>query len=128
VCGNCQRLNLQCKPSEFIAPSDWSTAHGSNLATTSGVDAVAPLPTMLPPKASALQTPPASTWAVYKSHLENLGLVLDDSLPLQNLQYSTVPSPGPGPDKPLPTGTVSLTPETAFLLQTFQKLARWMVG
>ncbi|ORX94263.1 hypothetical protein BCR34DRAFT_580093 [Clohesyomyces aquaticus] len=127
VCGNCLRLNLECKPSDFIAPSAWNTIFEASSSTQPETGAAAPLPIAPSPQASVLEGPPTSTWDVFRSHMQGLGLDLDDSPPMQHLLYSTLPTPGPTPDKPLPSGTVSLNPETAFLLQTFlQTVARWM--
>ncbi|KAF2729776.1 hypothetical protein EJ04DRAFT_59273 [Polyplosphaeria fusca] len=141
ICSSCERLHLECKPSDFIAPSEWTIETPS----ASHVDQEDSIPAPFPseePEASIgfdpmLDTsiehiaPPdnnlTSTWDIFKSHI---GLdVLDDSPPTEALANMLLPASASTsviPQHELVT-SVSLTTETVFLLQTYLRtVATWM--
>lgn len=117
VCGNCERLNLECKPSEFIAPSTWNKSAEPTTQAQSSND-----PSPLSSEA------PGSTWDIFKA-FASVDFASDETPPdnvflYLNLDPPTLPAPTSPPSTAL---AVSLTPETAFLLQTYLRtVATWM--
>jgi hypothetical protein len=121
ICGNCARLNLKCRPSEFIAETTWTVTTTQPLASTYSISSSTDEPPFL-------QDAPVSTWDIFRSRISGLDLVSEESPPDDVLTYldlvfpSTVASLPPQREPP-----VSLTTETAFLLQTYLRtVATWM--
>jgi hypothetical protein len=123
VCNTCERLGLECRPSEFIAHSAWC-----------------PPGTDRPRRRESLTSannhissrgPPTSTWDIFRSNLPELNSnnTSDSSQPspesLNPLPLSsTTDASTAGPPT---TPTVVLTAEMVYLLNEFQNgLAKWM--
>jgi hypothetical protein len=120
ICGNCLRLNLECKQSDFIAPSSWTTTTTEEFPTRA-------VPTSLDVR-PFLPDAPISTWDVFRPRISGLDLASEESPPDDILAYVDLLFPPSTPTLP-PTREppVSLTPETAFLLQTYLRtVATWM--
>ncbi|KAF2108554.1 hypothetical protein BDV96DRAFT_605609 [Lophiotrema nucula] len=156
VCSNCERLNLECKPSDFIAPSEWSVnISNSVLADPEGTSAieisepVEPLENFQPDESftdgafsslvgtndvSAQTLPqlddslPASVWDVFKWHVPGFEGVSDDAPPTAALANIVLPAPNPKrAEKDHVRYAIPLTEETAFLLKTYLRtVAIWM--
>jgi hypothetical protein len=118
VCSNCERLDLECKPSDFIAPPAWRI-------TTLGEASEAHASSEEPPQFDL--EAPLSTWDIFRSRISGLDLLSDDSLSnnmIADLNLRSPPVPSLPPTKEPP---VTLTSETAFLLQNYLRtVAKWM--
>ncbi|KAF2263977.1 hypothetical protein CC78DRAFT_617173 [Lojkania enalia] len=134
VCSNCERLNLECKPSDFIAPSTYSIAVNitqldsktdENIPSTNASEEPNPTTITTQPEHSTLlpNPEPASTWEIFKTHIPGFDLISDDSPPTTVLSNLILPTPAPAPPFPPPTRSpsvaVNLTPESVHLLQTY---------
>lgn len=109
-------MNLECKPSDFIAPSQWN-----NVIETS------PQSPLSTGEAQSSETGPAvSTWDVFRSHIPGLEDVPDDLLPSEHISIPALPTPASTVGSSRPVTSVALTTETAFLLQTYMRtIATW---
>ncbi|KAF2706892.1 hypothetical protein K504DRAFT_459319 [Pleomassaria siparia CBS 279.74] len=133
ICGNCERLNLECVQSDFISHSEFS----------SGFDTPTPTPTPAPAPApgdggSPYFPPPetqASTWDAFRTQMQGLGnhiqgleMISNNSRPPTDaFTYMNVSTPAGTIDTVSSASTVALTSETAFLLQAYVKtVATWM--
>jgi len=125
ICGNCARLNLECKSSDFIAESPWTVAttdeNSPSYTIPTSAEAQHSLSDALLPNA------PLSTWDIFRSRISGLDLVSDESPPNDVLAHLDLVFPRATPTPPPRESPVSLTPETAFLLQTYLRtVATWM--
>ncbi|OAG12960.1 uncharacterized protein CC84DRAFT_167455 [Paraphaeosphaeria sporulosa] len=141
VCSNCERLNLECKQSDFIAPSSWNNTPSEPTppAPTPALQVTMDEMQLLPVQAQ--ESPertlfmnfeqPASTWDIFRTRIDGLDQVSDESPPndvFTQLNLAVPRSPMlTSPSSLSPEAPVSLTAETAFLLQTYLRtVARWM--
>ncbi|CAI6242713.1 unnamed protein product [Periconia digitata] len=123
VCSNCERLNLECKPSEFISASAWNI-----ISTTQNETPSPPVPATHDMQSLLLgNETPSSTWDIFRPRISGLDLFVDDSPPNEVLTSLNLLSP-PAPMLPLPEEPhVTLTPETAFLFNKYVRtVATWL--
>ncbi|KAF2502523.1 hypothetical protein BU16DRAFT_532870 [Lophium mytilinum] len=110
VCSNCERLNLQCRASEFITRSAWCEPNVEPQVSTD-VDIL--------PDAQPIE-PPESTWDLFDTSLP-------DSTGASCVSYAARPSP-PKIMVPMhPKVPINLEPEMVQLLTAYQRgVAGWM--
>ncbi|KAF7676837.1 hypothetical protein GT037_005049 [Alternaria burnsii] len=107
VCGNCERLNLGCEPSEEVA---WAASQSDAIQDEPNNDAMNDAPLLVD---------------VFRTRMNDLDLP-GDSLLGQNYIPVTGITP-PGPTETNGRKKIRLTPESAFLLQAYVRtVATWM--
>lgn len=144
VCSNCERLNLECKQTDFISHSSWTSTPNTPMPPTPPTPAPGPQVTVDELQLTPFQAQdfpedtlfvnyeqPASTWDIFRTRIDGLDQVSDESPPNDvftqlNLAVPRSPLLTSPPSQPV-EAAVSLTAETAFLLQTYLRtVARWM--
>ncbi|KAF2002767.1 hypothetical protein P154DRAFT_520536 [Amniculicola lignicola CBS 123094] len=119
ICGNCERLDLECKPSEFIARSKWTQ---NSTPPTQSKTVGEPHDTV----GETLSEGPSSTWDIFRTQLPEPNLLEHDSPPNDFFASLSLSAPVPTGYKASNASEISLTPETAFLLQTYLRtVAQW---
>lgn len=136
ICSNCERLGLECKQSDFIAPSSWTTAPVEPTPTIETEVSINEMQMFTGPAHETTLDElfldsgvPASTWDIFKTRIDGLDQVSDESpsndvytqlnlaVPPSDVLPSTITTKAP----------ITLTSETAFLLQTYLRtVATWM--
>ena len=107
MCGNCERLNLDCEPSEEVA---WAASQSDAIQDEPNNDAMNDAPLLVD---------------VFRTRMNDLDLP-GDSLLGQNYIPVTGITP-PGPTETNGRKKIRLTPESAFLLQAYVRtVATWM--
>ncbi|KAJ4353369.1 uncharacterized protein N0V89_005098 [Didymosphaeria variabile] len=130
VCSNCERLNLECKQSEFIAPSSWNNTPAAEPSPIPEPELTIDEMQLIPVQNQDSSDDtlfmnfeqPASTWDIFRTRIDGLDQVSDESPPNDVFTQLNLAVPR----SPLLTSSssisveapISLTAETAFLLQT----------
>lgn len=105
-CGNCTRLDLQCEQSD---DTSWKVTHAE-----------------IDPHYESIDEGP-SLLEVFQSHMDHLGQFPDKMFPGNVAISSNLITPPFTFDGITSSDSISLTPETAFLLQTYVRtVAAWM--
>ena len=103
MCGNCERLNLECEPSEEVA---WAASYTDTIRDQPDNDA----PLLVD---------------VFRTRMNDLDLSQDPLLGQNYIPVTGITPPGPTGSNGLKK--IRLTPESAFLLQTYVRtVATWM--